>query len=109
MSRSKGGETAAAAFLDEGARTMGVWLPVALADILMALMALIRQWATKPDEIELPARSETLQSWMLPTLSRAFKAAEKEVEADKKREQTAVLLTTLQNIQAKYGAKPNQP
>jgi hypothetical protein len=46
---------------------------------------------------------------MLPTLSRAFKAAEKEVEADKKREQTAVLLTTLQNIQAKYGAKPNQP
>ena len=88
---------------------MGVWLPVALADILMALMALIRQWSTKPDEIELPARSETLQSWMLPTLSRAFKAAEKEVEADKKRKQTAVLLTTLQNIQAKYGAKPNQP
>ena len=109
MSRSKGGETAAAAFLDEGARTMGVWLPVALADILMALMALVRQWSTKPDEIELPPRSETLQSWMLPTLSRAFKAAEKEVEADKKRKQTAVLLTTLQNIQAKYGAKPNQP
>lgn len=88
---------------------MGVWLPVALADILMALLGLIRQWAAKPDEIELPMRSETLQSWMLPTLSRAFKAAEKEVEADKKREQTAVLLTTLHNIQAKYGANPNQP
>jgi hypothetical protein len=28
------------------------------------------------------------------------------VEADKKREQTAVLLTTLQNIQAKYVIKP---
>jgi hypothetical protein len=66
----------------------------------------MRQWETEPDKIKLPPRSETLQSWMLPTLSRAFKAAEKEVEADKKREQTAVLLTTLQNIKAKYGTKP---
>ena len=84
---------------------MGVWLPMALADILMVLLSLVRQWSTNPDAIELPPRSDTLKSWMLPTMSRALAAAEKQVEADKKRERTAALLATLQNIQAKYGTK----
>lgn len=67
--------------LDEGARTLGVWLPLALADIVAMLCALARLWAANPGDVKIPERSATLSSWCLPMLSSSLKAAEKERDA----------------------------
>ena len=67
--------------LDEGARTMGVWLPLALADVLTLLLGLLRAWSSEPGTIPIPKRSETLASWCLPMLSKSLDEAEKESEA----------------------------
>lgn len=60
---------------------MGVWLPIALADIYTAVMAMIRSWLARPESLPLPKRSEMLASWCLPMLSRSFAAEEKEAAA----------------------------
>ena len=77
MSRSEGSETAAAAFLDEGRRTIGVWLPLALADLCVAVVA---PWLKEEERAKL-TRSRLLASWALPMLSRSVEADEKEQEA----------------------------
>ena len=60
---------------------MGVWLPLALADIAALMFATIRMWAAKPDEVKVPKRSETLASWALPFMASALKAEEEEAAA----------------------------
>ena len=67
--------------LDEGARTLGVWLPLALADIVALLFGVIRMWAANPEKVKPPKRSETLASWCLPMLSSSLKAGEDEAAA----------------------------
>lgn len=81
MSRSESSETVAAAMLDEGARTMGVWLPLALADITTLLFGLIRMWASSPEKIAVPTRAKTLASWCLPMMAKSLEAGEKEAAA----------------------------
>jgi hypothetical protein len=81
VSRSKSGETTTAAMLDEGARTMGVWLPLALADIAALLFGLIRMWTASPEKIAVPTRAKTLASWCLPMMAKSLEAGEKEAEA----------------------------
>ena len=67
--------------LDEGARTMGVWLPLALADISALLFGLIRMWAASPEKIAVPTRAKTLASWCLPMMVKSLEAGEKEAAA----------------------------
>ena len=84
MSGGKGGdETTTAAFLDEGKRTVGVWLPLALSDVYAALVANLRVWCSDEGraKLKVPKRSECLAMWMLPIMSRSVKAGEDEAEA----------------------------
>ena len=60
---------------------MGVWLPLALADIQSTLIALIRMWCQNPERLKVPKRSENLASWCLPMLASSVEAGEKEAEA----------------------------
>lgn len=60
---------------------MGVWLPLALADVLNALVAVARRAGGDAGRIELPARSEILKSWMLPAFGAAVREDEDEREA----------------------------
>lgn len=86
---------------------MGLWLPVALANIHLVLVALLRQWAGKDSGIEVPKLSGTLESWCLPILSRAFKNAEVEAEAkaeaDRKEREALALFNMVKNLANKYG------
>lgn len=82
---------------------MGVWLPLALADIAALLTKTVQMWAINPGDITIPKRSETLAAWALPFLASSLNAAEKEAEAKENHEKAAVLRATLRNIQAKYG------
>lgn len=77
--------------LDEGARTLGVWLPLALADIKALLFALLRMWAAKPENVEVPSRSESLESWALPYLAASLKLAEAQQEKEELRARARVL------------------
>lgn len=81
LNGGKADDTAAATFLEEGSRTIGVWLPLALADLNAAMIAIIRMFAANHDEIKVPKRSESLGSWALPMMSRAIEADEKERDA----------------------------
>lgn len=67
--------------LDEGARTIGVWLPLALADVLTVLLGLLRAWSLEPERVPIPKRSESLASWCLPMMAKSLEAGEKEAEA----------------------------
>ena len=64
--------------LDEGARTLGVWLPLALADLKAAVLA---PWMSRADAEKHLRLSRTLAGWCLPMLSRAMAADEAEREA----------------------------
>ena len=92
MSRGKSGETVTAAMLDEGARTMGVWLPLALADLKRAILA---PWLKKEDFEPL---SRTLAGWCLPMMSRALAAEEREQDA-------IALFNSIQQLADKQNAK----
>lgn len=81
LSRGQSGETTTAAFLDEGGRTIGVWLPLAMADVKAMLMVLARMWTTNPEKVDIPTRSECLESWCLPMMASSLKAAEEEQKA----------------------------
>ncbi len=67
--------------LDEGARTQGLWLPLALADVVCMLFGVVRMWAASPEKVKVPKRSELLASWCLPMLASSARAAEKEADA----------------------------
>lgn len=64
--------------LDEGARTLGVWLPLALADLKAAILM---PWMSRADAEKSLKFSQTLARWCLPMLSRAMAADEAEREA----------------------------
>lgn len=92
----QGSETARDVFLNEGAKTIGVWLPLALADLKIAILA---PWVDKDKRKELSV-SKTLASWCLPMLSKAFQAAEEEWEAKS-------LFETIDNLRKRQEAKRN--
>lgn len=84
--------------LDEGGRTIGVWLPLAMADIISVLVVLVRMWAKNGEEIQVPSRSETLATWCLPMLSSSLKASEEEAAA-------LELLESVKRLKARQEAK----
>ena len=79
---------------------MGVWLPLALADITALLVKLVAMWAKNGDEVKIPKRSELLATWALPFTASALKAEEEEQEA-------LALFNAVKNLQAKQEAKDN--
>lgn len=78
LKNARQGGTATEAFLCEGEATLGVWLPLALADIFAALVCLMRPWLKEPNSLEVPERSETLRNWLLPMMAKSLAADEKE-------------------------------
>ena len=73
--------TATEALFCEGEATIGVWLPLALADIFAALVCLARPYLENPNSLPVPERSETLQDWLLPMMAKSICADEKERKA----------------------------
>ena len=69
------------AFLREGEKTWGVWLPLALADIVGMLYAVCRRAGGDTGKIQMMDRSKILQSWMLPAMAAAAKEDEDEAAA----------------------------
>lgn len=65
----------------EGEATLGVWLPLALADVFAVLVCLMRPWLKDPNSLEVPERSETLRNWLLPMMAKSLEADEKERKA----------------------------
>ena len=53
---------------------MGLWLPLAMATLVQCVIGIL----AKP-----PARSELLESWALPELSKAVKRDEEEANRDR--------------------------
>lgn len=98
MKGLQGSESTTAAFLDEGAKTIGVWLPLALADIVAYLVGMMRLWASNPQKLPVPKRSETLAGWCLPMLSKSLEAGEEEYKA-------LQLLRSVQALKARQEAK----
>ena len=86
---------------------MGVWLPLALADITTLLVKLAALWAKNGDEIKIPKRSEQLAAWALPFTASALKAEEEEQERREKAEKVKVLKAQLAAMQEKNGARKN--
>jgi hypothetical protein len=71
---------------------MGVWLPLALADIVAWLVA----GATMGERTV--TRGEALEAWMLPELARAVRNGEAEAEA-------AETVENFENLMKRFGAK----
>ena len=84
---------------------MGVWLPLAMADITALLVKLVAMWAKNGDEVKMPRRSEQLAAWALPFTASALKAEEKEQERREKAEKAKILQAQLAAIQERYGAR----
>lgn len=84
--------------LKEGGATLGVWLPLALAQIYQALIVLVKLWATKESGIKVPTIAEVLKSFCLPAMAEAQKEDEKEREA-------LALFNSIKNLAAKQEAK----
>lgn len=82
---------------------MGVWLPLALADITALLVKLVAMWAKNGDEVKIPKRSEQLAAWALPFTASALKAEEGEQERREKAEKVKILQAQLAAMQEKYG------
>lgn len=74
-------ETAQTRALFEGGRTLGVWLPIALANIACIGIAQIRMQAAHPERVKVPKVHEILADWALPCLAEALKADSDEREA----------------------------
>ena len=81
---------------------MGVWLPLALADIQITLIALCRLWCSNPGDVKVPSRSKVLGSWALPMLA-------KSMEADEKEQAALELLRSVQSLAAKYPTPDPSP
>ena len=86
---------------------MGVWLPLALADITALLVNLVAMWAKNGDEIKIPKRNDTLATWALPFTASALKAAEEEQERREEAEKVKILQAQLAAMQEKYGRSKN--
>lgn len=86
---------------------MGVWLPLALADIVELLCDLIQAQLANPNEAKVPKRSELLDRWKLYFMSSSMKAAEEEQERREKAEKIKVLQAQLAAMQEKYGRPKN--
>ena len=84
--------------LKEGAATQGVWLPLALAQIYQALIALIKMWAAKESGIKVPTTAEALEAFCLPAMAEA-------VEEDEKEREALALFNSIKNLAAKQEAK----
>ena len=69
--------------MKEGQLTLGLWGPLALADILATLTALLRLQIRKEDQHKcpVPTRAETLKSWCLPFTAAAFERLEENNKA----------------------------
>lgn len=52
-----------------------------MADLKAVMMVLARLWASNPGDVEIPTRSECLESWCLPMMASSLKAAEEEQKA----------------------------
>jgi hypothetical protein len=81
---------------------MGVWLPLALANITALLVVLIRAWSSTPEKVKIPKLSETLASWCLPFLSSSLRETEKEQEA-------LELFESVQSLAARQGEHSTRP
>lgn len=86
---------------------MGVWLPLALADIATLLVKLVAMWAENGNEVKIPKRSEQLAAWALPFTASALKAVEEEQERREKAEKIKILQAQLAAMQEKYGRPKN--
>lgn len=73
--------TAQALALREGAATLGVWLPLAVASIHQALFLVARLLASNPEALKIPDRSDLLREYSLPLFAEALAADEREAEA----------------------------
>ena len=65
----------------EGEKTIGVWLPLALADLMRMMVVVARRAGGDTGEIQMMDRSKILQSWMLPAMAAAAKEDEEEAAA----------------------------
>jgi hypothetical protein len=86
---------------------MGLWLPLALADITELLCDLVQLHLANPDEAKVPKRSGILERWQLYLLSSSLKAMEKEQERREKAEEVKILQAQLAAMQEKYGRPKN--
>ena len=73
---------------------MGVWLPIALADLKMAILA---PWM-KREDLEKMKLSATLRGWCLPMMASTIEADEREAEA-------LALFKSIQRLADKQKAK----
>ena len=60
---------------------MGVWLPLALADVVSSLLSLVRMWSSAPANVQPPTRADLLARWVLPMMSRSLAAEDEERKA----------------------------
>ena len=70
---------------------MGVWLPLALADIVLMLDVVAKRAAGVTGKIDVKKRSEILKAWALPVMGEAM--AEDEAEAD-----AVAMLNSVRNL-----------
>lgn len=81
LKQAKPEDNARDILLNEGDSTRGVWMPMAMADLYRLLVAIIRMFADKKSNIEIPTRSEVMAAWVLPEMAKALKADEDEAKA----------------------------
>ena len=70
---------------------MGVWMPLALADIMLMLDVVAKRAAGITGKIDVVNRSEIRKAWALPVMSEAM--AEDEAEAD-----AVAMLNSVRNL-----------
>ena len=77
---------------------MGVWLPLALADVMNMLIVVSRRASGDTGQIKMLDRSEILRSWMLPAMASA-------VGEDEQEQAAFELLKSVQNLVKKNEQK----
>ena len=86
---------------------MGLWLPLALADITELLCDLVQLHLENPDEAKVPKRSGILERWQLYLLSSSVRAMEKEHERRENAEKVKILQAQVAAMREKYGSAEN--
>lgn len=76
-------------------------MPLALADIMSMMFALVRMWAADQEKVKIPKRSESLASWCLPMMAQSVKAGEDEQDA-------LALFESVKRLADKQKAKDNK-
>ena len=77
---------------------MGVWLPLALADVMNMLIVVSRRASGDTGQIKMLDRSEILRSWMLPAMASA-------VGEDEQEQAAFELLKSVQNLAKNHEQK----